>query len=115
MLRTTYGKIFGWCARAGSTIENTTGRLVQSLGLGSERGSGQGNSARMQWQIVDSPSVAASKGSSMGLRAVERQHNRRLKQTPRVDYGMNLFSARRCLAAVRYAAHDVRQSLWLVH
>jgi hypothetical protein len=42
------------------------------------------------------------------------QPNKRLKLTARVDYGMNLSSARRSLSAIRYAAHDVRQSLWVV-
>jgi hypothetical protein len=41
--------------------------------------------------------------------------NKRLKLAARVDYGMNLSSARRSLSAIRYAAHDVRQNLWLVH
>ncbi len=40
--------------------------------------------------------------------------NKRLKLTARVDYGMSLFSARRSLSAIRYAAHDVKQSLWVV-
>jgi hypothetical protein len=62
---------------------------------------GAGHVARTHGGLGNRPGAAASKGSSMGLRAVERQHNRRLKQTPRVDYGMNLLSARRCLAATR--------------
>jgi hypothetical protein len=40
--------------------------------------------------------------------------NQRLKLTARVDYGMNLSSARRSLSAIRYAAHDVKQSLLVV-
>ncbi len=48
-----------------------------------------------------SPGVAASKVSSMRVRYARVHPNKRLKQTPRVDYGMNLFSARRCLAAIR--------------
>jgi len=41
--------------------------------------------------------------------------NKRLKLTARVDYGMNLSSARRSLSAIRYAAHYLKQNLWLVH
>jgi hypothetical protein len=46
----------------------------------------------------------------MGLRSVERQHNKRLELTPRADYGMNSLSARRSSAASRYAARDILQN-----
>jgi len=62
---------------------------------------GAGHFARTHGGFGNRPVVAAEKGSSMSLRSVERQHNKRLKQPPRVHYGMNLFSARRCLAAIR--------------
>jgi hypothetical protein len=34
--------------------------------------------------------------------------NKRLKLAARVDYGMNLSSARRSLSAIHYAAHDLK-------
>jgi len=40
--------------------------------------------------------------------------NKRLKLAARVECGMNPFSARRSLSAIRYAAHDVKQSLLVV-
>ena len=62
---------------------------------------GAGRLARTHGEGGNRPGAAASKGSSMSLRSVERQHNKRLELTPRVDYGMNLFSARRSSAAIR--------------
>jgi hypothetical protein len=48
-----------------------------------------------------SPSGSRVKGELVKVRSVERQHNKRLKLTARVDYGMNLSSARRSLSAIR--------------
>ena len=47
------------------------------------------------------PWLAASKGELVKVRSVQRQHNKRLKLAARVDYGMNSFSARRSLSAIR--------------
>ena len=46
---------------------------------------GAGHLARTHSEFGNRPGAAASKGSSMGLRAVERQHNKRLKLTAHVD------------------------------
>jgi len=62
---------------------------------------GAGHLARTHGGLGNRPGAAASKGSSMSLRSVERQHNKRLELPPRVDYAMSLFSARRSSAAIR--------------
>ncbi len=46
---------------------------------------GVGHVARTHGGFGNRPGAAASKGSSMSLRSVERQHNKRLKLTARVD------------------------------
>ena len=52
--------------------------------------------------------------SSESLSSVRRRPNKRLKLAARADCGMNLSSARRSLSAIRYAAHELKQSLLVV-
>ena len=62
---------------------------------------GAGHWTRTQGASDKRPGGAASKGSSMCLRSVERQHNKRLKLTAHVEYGMNPSPVRCSLSAIR--------------
>src|SRR6266508_1761153 len=78
-----------------------SGRRGLSSSLASERRTGQGIGRGRTAGPAIAQVQPPQRGAQWVLRAVERQHNKRLELTPRVDYGTNLFSARRSSAAIR--------------
>ena len=60
-----------------------------------------GHSFRSTFSAEPRPSVRMYRASPVAGSVDQRQPNERLELTPRVDYGMSLFSARRSSAAIR--------------
>ena len=99
------------CGGSGRGTEQGAGTTVESLLSISPLG--------YLTDPVYSPRRAASSASTLRVRSARAHPNTRLKLSVPGVYGripfVNVHFRRRSLGAFRYAAHDVRQNLGLVH